>query len=1092
MMTGGTVAAGWRATPNEWAPRSESYQLENLKKAFTKIWADCGKSAMDDLTNKNDEAKDVFLEPDRGQIAQFVHAIFPHASSGGFVAVRGMLEFKDKVFPCIPIQLTDRPDSLDFLIDGCWADARRAAQEPQRLNSADHLIAFCPPLATFPDKVHTSDNDIVEGLALSVVCGARPWGALEALIGPPTVVVQYSSADASASALFELHWRLATPARRDDRAKLKKAAALAHRRIGIRDPSNATFHWPGSWYRLTEPPQLCTIEAHTDAEIDLDDALEALTAKPTGNGKGDAGGRQTALAIAEDLVARGYKPIPVPVGKSPKLKNWQNIKMRDNLALYFSNSKLAVGAQMGPVSGGLTDVDLDCAEAMKLAPYFLPETGSVYGRASKPRSHYLYKISDPGPKASTKLNDENRSCIIELRLGGGGKGAQSVMPGSLHPSGEVYAWSEDDEPAQSDHATLNAAIVKIAVATLFARHWPEKSRNDASMRVGCFLARAGWQPNAIGDFVVAVQHVAGVTNTEHIENGRSAAVTVAESFLKDGKGYGLPAVGETFGEDVAKQIAKLLDYRAEPPPPSDGRPLISVVGGELYKITDEAEKMLMAAGMPFYVRSNKLVRPIVTTVDTFHGGKTTTVQLTPIDRVYMRDALGRKAQWQKYSDTKKSWVTIDPPYDVADTLLARAGDWNFPSIAGITTTQTLRPDGTILDKPGYDPSTRLLLIDPPPMPPIPDRPTKQNALDALKLLKELLFEFPFVSPVDLAVGLSIMITPVVRGALRTAPLHAVSAPDVSAGKSYLLNTTSNIVSGQDMPVISAGPDEKETEKRLGSALLAGQQQITIDNVNGELGGSALCSILTQTRPQVRILGKSEQPIIETGTTCIFANGNNIIISGDLWRRVIRAQLNPKMEDAHQRIFKGDPVKTVLADRGKYIAAALIICRAYIVAGRPDPAPPLASFEDWSDIVRSALIWLGEADPVASMAETKKEEPGRQVLGALLAAWQGSIGTGYDTRKPLREVIELATAKAYNDGTGPVKMIWPDLAAAVAATGQGGKPIEPESFGKWMRSNKDRIVGDLHFTNEPDPKGAATWWVVDAKDEKGKPGPEAAL
>ena len=57
---------------------------------------------------------------------------------------------------------------------------------------------------------------------------------------------------------------------------------------------------------------------------------------------------------------------------------------------------------------------------------------------------------------------------------------------------------------------------------------------------------------------------------------------------------------------------------------------------------------------------------------------------------------------------------------------------------------------------------------------------------------------------------------------------------------------------------------------------------------------------------------------------------------------------------------------VLADRGKYIAACLTICRAYIAAGRPDKLPKLASFGDWSDTVRSALVWLGEADPVKSM------------------------------------------------------------------------------------------------------------------------------
>ena len=65
---------------------------------------------------------------------------------------------------------------------------------------------------------------------------------------------------------------------------------------------------------------------------------------------------------------------------------------------------------------------------------------------------------------------------------------------------------------------------------------------------------------------------------------------------------------------------------------------------------------------------------------------------------------------------------------------------------------------------------------------------------------------------------------------------------------------------------------------------------------------------------------------------------------------------------------------VMADRGKYIAACLTICRAYIAAGRPDKLPKLASFGGWSDTVRSALVWLGEADPVKSHGHVEGRRP----------------------------------------------------------------------------------------------------------------------
>ena len=80
-------------------------------------------------------------------------------------------------------------------------------------------------------------------------------------------------------------------------------------------------------------------------------------------------------------------------------------------------------------------------------------------------------------------------------------------------------------------------------------------------------------------------------------------------------------------------------------------------------------------------------------------------------------------------------------------------------------------------------------------------------------------------------------------------------------------------------------------------------------------------------------------------------------------------------------------KSILDDRGKYIAACLTICRAYIVAGRPGVLPRLASFEAWSDTVRSALVWLGKADPLDTMERYASRRP------RALAAERGAAGLG---------------------------------------------------------------------------------------------------
>src|SRR5262249_50857343 len=149
-------------------------------------------------------------------------------------------------------------------------------------------------------------------------------------------------------------------------------------------------------------------------------------------------------------------------------------------------------------------------------------------------------------------------------------------------------------------------------------------------------------------------------------------------------------------------------------------------------------------------------------------------------------------------------LPIDVPTEVAPIIIASEGEWTFPVISGVITTPTLRPDGTILDEAGYDEATRLLLIEPSPMPPIPDEPTKENAGASLRLLEGLLAEFQFVDDVAKSVALSTPIPPIVRGAFPVTPMHTTRAPVASSGKSYLNDVSAAIAIGQPMPVMAAG------------------------------------------------------------------------------------------------------------------------------------------------------------------------------------------------------------------------------------------------------------------------------------------------
>ncbi len=267
------------------------------------------------------------------------------------------------------------------------------------------------------------------------------------------------------------------------------------------------------------------------------------------------------LAVARDYIKRGWNPIPYDYGtKSPRDDGWQRQKITDaNVHERFNSGKQNIGVQLGPKSNGLADVDLDCSEAMTLARHLLPSTDAIFGRESKPAAHYLYRVPDPDPVAAIGYRDEKKEMICELRLGGGGKGAQTMFPGSMHPDSERVEWESDGEPTEITCATLKQACVKIAIGTMLLRHWPLKTgRHNGALCLGGFLARAGWGCDDIGDFVGGIAEKA---DDEEWKDRERAARDSYEAHERGEPVAGLPKLIEYFGEDVSKQIAHILNYR---------------------------------------------------------------------------------------------------------------------------------------------------------------------------------------------------------------------------------------------------------------------------------------------------------------------------------------------------------------------------------------------------------------------------------------------------------------------------------------------------------------------------------------------------
>lgn len=429
-----------------------------------------------------------------------------------------------------------------------------------------------------------------------------------------------------------------------------------------------------------------------------------------------------------------------------------------------------------------------------------------------------------------------------------------------------------------------------------------------------------------------------------------------------------------------------------PEPPQ--RPVIQLGGGRLHDVVAASERALGAAG-GIYQRGALLVRVVRLAEATSGSIRRAAGSLTivPMDRATLRVRLTEAARFERFDGRSEQWRPSDCPGDVAEAVLSAVGAWpSIPPLVGIVQAPTLRADGTVLDQPGYDAASGLLL-DPGDIafPPIPAAPSRAEAERALVRLRAPFADFPFAAEADLAVILSAVLTALVRPTLRAAPAFLLTAPTMGSGKTLLATIVSYIATGRAPAMMSQAEDAEAERKRLLAVLMEGGAVAVLDNIERPLASDALCSILTEPVFRDRVLGVTRTAAVPTNTSW-FITGNNAQVVGDLTVRVLTCRLDPACERPEERTFTVDLHREVPCQRGELAAAALTIIRAYLAAGSPpQPVPTFGRFEQWQAWCRFPLIWLGLADPCSTRAAAEGKDPVRARLGALLEGWRGLFG-----------------------------------------------------------------------------------------------------
>jgi hypothetical protein len=267
----------------------------------------------------------------------------------------------------------------------------------------------------------------------------------------------------------------------------------------------------------------------------------------------------SVIEAARAYIRRGFFVVPIPSGNNhPALKGWQNLRIHKAEAKNAFADAGGIGLLLKP--SNLTDIDLDCPEALAAAKLLLPPTAMVHGRPGNPSSHRYYRVNPVLENKSyadprQRPNGE-RSVLIELRANG-----QTVAPPSRHlKTGEAIKWEAQGQPADVDGDGLHQAVARVASAALIARYWPNGSRHFAALALAGMLARAGWKEETTEKFIIAV---ATAAHDGELQSRLQDVISTHGRLQEDKRVTGTPTLADLIGNDIVEKVREWLGLQRE-------------------------------------------------------------------------------------------------------------------------------------------------------------------------------------------------------------------------------------------------------------------------------------------------------------------------------------------------------------------------------------------------------------------------------------------------------------------------------------------------------------------------------------------------
>jgi hypothetical protein len=251
------------------------------------------------------------------------------------------------------------------------------------------------------------------------------------------------------------------------------------------------------------------------------------------------GGETSVAAAAWYYRAEGFGVLPLPhASKACRIPEWPHYSVKDDELAAAFQAPCNVGVLLG--GSGYTDVDVDSELADPFLGW-LPPTRAVWGRASRPRSHHLYRCIK-----KTRAFKNSSGVILEIRS----QGCYAVVPPSVHPTGESYVWNDLGEPGDGEGLEVRAGLVAMAATLLL--YWQPSRRHAVALAVAGLLLSSGWSQEEAVQFMLAVGRASGDTE---LDDRRLAVLTTDERIRTGQPVAGFAKLAELIGREDARRIA---------------------------------------------------------------------------------------------------------------------------------------------------------------------------------------------------------------------------------------------------------------------------------------------------------------------------------------------------------------------------------------------------------------------------------------------------------------------------------------------------------------------------------------------------------